>query len=54
MLADNDDALDTVVCVFAGADVVGGVARGPTDQALAEREGWIWVRSRATKETNAP
>ena len=44
VLIENDDALDAVVCVLAGADVVRGQARGPSDRAVAEREGWIWVR----------
>ena len=47
VLIESDDAVDAAVCVLAGADVVRGRARGPTDRALAEREGWIWVRDPA-------
>lgn len=40
------DALDAVLCVVAGLDVVAGAAVGPAadERAVAEREGWIWVR----------
>lgn len=44
VLIESDDAIDAAICVLAGADVVRGRARGPTDRSLAEREGWIWVR----------
>lgn len=40
----NDDALDAVVCLLAGYDYMQGLVMRPDDQALAEKEGWIWVR----------
>lgn len=40
----NDDALDAVVCLLAGYDYMQGVVMCPDDPALAEKEGWIWVR----------
>lgn len=48
MLA-RDHCLDAALCVLAGADFLAGRARGPdADQrALAEHEGWIWVRERS-------
>jgi predicted RNase H-like nuclease len=44
-LLSNADALDAVVCILAAIDFLGGYALPPTDRELAEREGWIWVRS---------
>jgi len=44
LLRSNADALDAAVCVLAGADFLRGDALPPTDRALAEREGWIWVK----------
>lgn len=44
-LVENPDVLDAVVCVVAGMDFISGKATQPTDKKLAEREGWIWVRS---------
>jgi hypothetical protein len=41
----NPDLLDAVVCVVAGLDFISGRAMPPLDRELAEREGWIWVRS---------
>ena len=43
-MRENDDALDAVVCLQAGFDFMQGVVMRPDDQALAEKEGWIWVR----------
>ena len=40
----NDDALDAVICLQAGFDFTQGVVLRPDDQALAEKEGWIWAR----------
>jgi len=40
----NDDALDAVVCLLAGYDYMQGEVMRPDDQALAQKEGWIWVR----------
>lgn len=44
----NADVLDAIVCVLAGADFFRGACRAPTPEELpfAEREGWIWFRSR--------
>ena len=44
-LVENPDVLDAVVCVVAGMDFISGKAKPPPDKELAEREGWIWVRS---------
>jgi hypothetical protein len=38
------DIFDAGLCAVAGADFLDGLACPPEDQALAEREGWIWVR----------
>ena len=40
----NADALDAAVCVLAAQDFLTGETPGPEDIALAQREGWIWVR----------
>ena len=39
------DAFDAVLCVIAGIDAARGEATPPDDEALARREGWIWVRA---------
>ncbi len=44
LLLDAPDVLDAAVCVLAAADFLEGRCPGPTDPALAAREGWIWVR----------
>lgn len=44
------DALDAAVCLVAALDFLLGHAVPPADQQLAEQEGWIWVRPRATKK----
>jgi hypothetical protein len=38
------DALDAVVCVCAAMDFLSDNAVQPSDQSLAVKEGWIWVR----------
>jgi hypothetical protein len=40
------DALDALLCVVAGLNFMDGAALGPgpDERAVAEREGWIWVR----------
>ena len=43
LLKADADALDATVCVLAAADFLNGLAVPPSDRALAEREGWIWV-----------
>ena len=40
----NDDLLDAMVCVLAGADFVRGAALPPKNIKEVEREGWIWFR----------
>jgi hypothetical protein len=40
----DPDALDAMICVLAGADFLAGKAYPPTDLALAQKEGWIWIR----------
>ncbi len=46
LLLSNDDALDAVGCVLAGADFLRGDAVAPSreEMATANVEGWIWVR----------
>jgi len=44
VLESQVDVLDAVLCVLAGWDYLGGAALEPEDRALAEKEGWIWVR----------
>jgi predicted RNase H-like nuclease len=41
---EDADALDALLCVLAGADFLAGKAYPPTDLALAQKEGWIWIR----------
>jgi hypothetical protein len=38
------DALDAALCLSAAADFLTGQVFLPENQALAEKEGWIWVR----------
>lgn len=38
------DGLDAVICLLAAHDFLSGPVLTPTDRALVEREGWIWVR----------
>ena len=47
-MAGNDDLLDSVLCVLAGADFMHGDSFPPPDPALAEKEGWIWVKRPVT------
>lgn len=42
--ARTSDEVDAAVCLLAGQDFLLGKALFPPDQALAEQEGWIWVR----------
>ncbi len=44
VLREEPDVLDACLCVLAASDFLDGSAPGPEDRALAEREGWIWVR----------
>ena len=41
---EDADALDAMLCVLAGADFLTGKAYPPMDLALAQKEGWIWIR----------
>jgi predicted RNase H-like nuclease len=41
---EDADVLDAMLCVLAGADFLSGKAYPPTDLALAQKEGWIWIR----------
>lgn len=41
------DGRDAVLCVLAAHDFLCGQAFSPTDLKLAEREGWIWVKTPA-------
>ena len=49
LLERSADALDAVVCTLAAKDFLEGRAVPPEDLALAQREGWIWVRPQNTK-----
>lgn len=44
LVALDADVFDAVVCVLAAVDFVAGAAPAPDDLALAQREGWMWVR----------
>jgi hypothetical protein len=39
------DIFDAGLCAIAGADFLDDLACAPKNQTLAEKEGWIWVRS---------
>jgi len=41
---EDADALDAMICVLAGADFLAGKTYPPTNLALAQKEGWIWIR----------
>lgn len=43
-LEASADVLDAAVCVLAGADFLRDSAVPPGNLALAQREGWIWLR----------
>ena len=44
-LLENADLLDAVICVVSAADFLNGRTVPPPDPELAEKEGWIWVRT---------
>lgn len=45
-LAINDDnILDSIVCVLAGFDFINGKCLEPLNIDLAQKEGWIWFHS---------
>lgn len=43
VLLECADALDAALCLLAAGDFLTGKSSPPEDQALAEKEGWIWV-----------
>lgn len=45
-MLDREHSLDAALCVLGGADFVAGRAQAPAAEhrAVAEGEGWIWVR----------
>ena len=47
LLDAQTDVFDAALCVLAGLDFLRGNAEPPTDRALAEKEGWAWVRRSA-------
>jgi hypothetical protein len=49
VILDSDDALDAVTCLISAADFIRGDVVVPQDRARAEREGWIWFRSRRSE-----
>lgn len=44
LLTENPDIFDALVCMLAGADFIRRQCQEPPDRAVADREGWIWVR----------
>jgi hypothetical protein len=40
--------IDAAICALAGTDFLEGTAVAPDDRELAEREGWIWAKARAS------
>ena len=44
-MAGRSDALDAVICLLAARDFLMNVAMAPLDMALAQKEGWIWVKA---------
>jgi predicted RNase H-like nuclease len=44
-MIQNADILDAVICILAAADFLWGKAMVPSNQELAEKEGWIWVQA---------
>jgi len=44
IMLKSDDAFDAVLCLLAAQDFTQCSAYNPPDLAVAEREGWIWVR----------
>ena len=49
VILDSDDALDAVTCLISAADFIRGDVVVPQDRGRAEREGWIWFRSRRSE-----
>ncbi|MGD8859679.1 MAG: DUF429 domain-containing protein [Myxococcales bacterium] len=49
LVMENDDLLDAMICVLAGADFARGEALPPEDLEQARREGWIWFRGRGQR-----
>jgi predicted nuclease with RNAse H fold len=45
-MPDSEHARDAVLCTLGGSDFLAGMCVSPPDRALAEREGWIWARTR--------
>ena len=47
----SEHGLDAVVCVLAAVDFMTGKCPAPTgrEKAVADREGWIWVRTRLSR-----
>ena len=43
-MRQSDHVLDAALCCLAASDFLRGDVLPPVDHALAEREGWIWVR----------
>lgn len=41
---ENDDALDATIAVLAAADFLKNKSMPPSNLALAQKEGWMWVR----------
>jgi len=44
LLEEDVDTLDAVLCVLAGVDFLKGEVIFPKDMALAQKEGWTWIR----------
>jgi hypothetical protein len=43
-LIASADVLDAAVCLLAAADFLAGNAIPPSNEFMARREGWIWIR----------
>lgn len=44
LLIENPDLFGAVLSLLAGADFIRRQCQPPPDRAVAEKEGWIWVR----------
>ena len=44
-MRSSDHVLDAVICVLAGCDFADGSVIAPSDLAVAQREGWLWVKT---------
>jgi hypothetical protein len=45
LVDERADVFDAALCLIAAVDILEGRCALPRDAALAQREGWIWVRA---------